>query len=186
MADNEMVDDDESAPTEADQLRGEYLRALRVERGFERQQDLAEAAGIPQGLISRYEAGQRMRRGNAEKLAKVLGVSVDRLIGELDFGIRALDEIGADPFPNRRRLRKLPEFRAMPAEVQHRIVHRPQLDHDLGYFEWIDDLRMYLVLFQRGELTNERGNVPVPLMDETVDRLSRGLIPPPRPPKKKD
>jgi transcriptional regulator with XRE-family HTH domain len=178
MRDHQTTFDDADVPTDRDRLRGEYLRALRVQRGFEAQLDLERATGVRQAMISRYEQGHRMGRATAEKLGQALGVTPERLLGELDIGVEAPAEVGDDPLPNRRRLRELPEFQAMPPEVQRQVVDR-NIDHDLGFFEWIDDLRMYLTLFQRGQLKNERGGVPVPLREDTADRLKRGLIPPP-------
>jgi transcriptional regulator with XRE-family HTH domain len=63
---------------------GQRIKQLREKRGFS-QRSLAKQAGIPQPVIQRFEAGSRnaehMSVTYAKRLARVLGVSVDHLIG---------------------------------------------------------------------------------------------------------
>ena len=63
---------------------GQRIKQLREKRGFS-QRSLAKQAGIPQPVIQRFEAGSRnaehMSVAYAKRIARVLGVSVDYLIG---------------------------------------------------------------------------------------------------------
>lgn len=63
---------------------GQRIKQLREKRGFS-QRSLAKQAGIPQPVIQRFEAGSRnaehMSVTYAKRIARVLGVSVDYLIG---------------------------------------------------------------------------------------------------------
>jgi len=63
---------------------GQRIKQLREKRGFS-QRSLAKQAEIPQPVIQRFEAGSRnaehMSVSYAKRLARVLGVSVDYLIG---------------------------------------------------------------------------------------------------------
>ena len=63
---------------------GQRIKQLREKRGFS-QRSLAKQAGIPQPVIQRFEAGMRnaehMSVAYAKRMARVLGVSVDYLIG---------------------------------------------------------------------------------------------------------
>jgi transcriptional regulator with XRE-family HTH domain len=63
-------------------LLAQRLQRLRLAKGLSRRQ-LAIQAGIPQGIISRLERGEQDYPSVpvAMRLAKVLGVSVDYLIG---------------------------------------------------------------------------------------------------------
>lgn len=58
------------------------IREIRQERGLTQDQ-LAELSRVPRICISRYESGKYYPSlSNAMKLAKVLGVSVEDLIGK--------------------------------------------------------------------------------------------------------
>jgi transcriptional regulator with XRE-family HTH domain len=63
-------------------LLAQRLQRLRLAKGLSRRQ-LAIQAGIPQGIVSRLERGEQDYPSVpvAIRLAKVLGVSVDYLIG---------------------------------------------------------------------------------------------------------
>ena len=60
------------------------LRAVREEKGI-KQLELAKAMGVSQGTISSWESGITLPRGiRLSKLASVLDVSVDYLLGRTD------------------------------------------------------------------------------------------------------
>lgn len=64
-------------------LRGrlcENIRTLRNEHG-ETQRDLADAIGVRQTAVSKWEHSGRMNLGNAIKVADHYGVSLDELSG---------------------------------------------------------------------------------------------------------
>ena len=63
-------------------LHSERLQRLRLAKGFSRRQ-LENEADIPHGIVSRIESGRQDYPSIpvAMRLARVLGVSVDYLIG---------------------------------------------------------------------------------------------------------
>jgi repressor LexA len=67
-------------------LFGERLRKIRTERNLN-QDDLAALSGVAQATISEYESGKRRaapRSDQVAKLATVLGVTADYLLGLVD------------------------------------------------------------------------------------------------------
>lgn len=63
---------------------GEKIQILREERNL-KQKELAELAGITEATLSRYENGKREPKGEIiSKLATVLNVSTDYLLGRND------------------------------------------------------------------------------------------------------
>ncbi|WP_236894913.1 MULTISPECIES: helix-turn-helix domain-containing protein [Clostridium] len=63
---------------------GEKIQILREERNL-KQKELAELAGITEATLSRYENGKREPKGEIiSKLANVLNVSTDYLLGRND------------------------------------------------------------------------------------------------------
>lgn len=71
------------------------IAELRVKKGMT-QRELAEAAGIGQALVSRYESGyyKSLRRITATKLAKVLGTTPEYLMGpdsDLPYSVEVLN-----------------------------------------------------------------------------------------------
>jgi transcriptional regulator with XRE-family HTH domain len=93
-----------------DEIRfGRQIRALRQRRGW-RQQDLAEAAGVSQAMVSRIERGRfrQVRLEALERVAAAVGVRVElRIMGGPDLD-RLLDELHAATVEEViRRLRRL-------------------------------------------------------------------------------
>jgi transcriptional regulator with XRE-family HTH domain len=152
--------------TPQDRVLGERLRQLRIARDMS-QVELAAKCGTSQAAISGYETGARgMSADSARLLARALGISVDHLIALPD-DVPVDDGLFADEYENRRRLRLLPEFIAMPEEVQKHIVAMRHRRGDLSYFEWIDESRHALRRYERGEeLSEPAGGAPVPTMDD--------------------
>lgn len=70
---------------------GERILAIRTERGIT-QERLAEAAGLGQGLISKYEAGtQEPSVESAKGIARALHITMDELCGvHEERGVEAL------------------------------------------------------------------------------------------------
>jgi transcriptional regulator with XRE-family HTH domain len=58
------------------------LERLRREQGLD-QKDLAAKAGIAQSTVSRAESGGQVTAPTALALARVLGVSVEALLGDI-------------------------------------------------------------------------------------------------------
>lgn len=148
--------DEESADEKPSRLveRGQAIRAARRLRGYETQGELAEASGVPQAQISRYESGARdMFMATALRLAQTLNLSVDQLLGMVPLPAPSRDEaeIERDPYPNRRRLRRLPEYAAAPPWVKEIIQGRLRPKGDMTFFEWVDELRVLLAMHARGE-----------------------------------
>lgn len=66
-------------------LFSKKLRALRLARGFSRQQDLAEKLGVTQTTVSRWEAGEAEPTTEALlALAELLKVPVNELLKASD------------------------------------------------------------------------------------------------------
>lgn len=65
---------------------GRALERLRLARGYGRQSDLAEAAGVSPSTVSRAEAGSTdaMSEESAQQLAAALGVAVAALVADGD------------------------------------------------------------------------------------------------------
>jgi len=63
-------------------LDGRALERLRLARGFARQGDLAEAAGVSASTVSRAETGstETMSAASAVQLAGALGVALEALV----------------------------------------------------------------------------------------------------------
>lgn len=62
---------------------GKLIKRLRKQRDGMKQQDLATAARLTQGQLSRIESGyvKNPHSGTLERIADCLGVSVDLLMG---------------------------------------------------------------------------------------------------------
>jgi len=134
--------------------QGQAIRAARLMRGYATQGELSAASGIPQAQISRYESGARdMYMATALRLAQTLNLSVDQLLGiaPRPAAKREEAEIERDPYPNRRRLRGLPEYALAPAWVKAVIEGRRGSTGDLTFFEWVDELRVFMAMHARGE-----------------------------------
>ena len=72
-------------------FRGDRLRKTR--EGRYTQQELAEAIGSSTRMISRYEIGENDPTGEViSKLAELLGISADYLLGRTDDPIASLTE----------------------------------------------------------------------------------------------
>ena len=75
----------------------ERLRNIREQKGY-MQRDLAELSGVSEAQISRYETGKMAPSlPNLESIVKLLGVSIDYLLGLVDdpnrhFGDRDISE----------------------------------------------------------------------------------------------
>jgi len=66
----------------------ELLKRLRVEAGV-RQVDLAEALGVPQSFVSKYESGERrLDVIETARIASALGVSLAEIIRQLGPAVR--------------------------------------------------------------------------------------------------
>lgn len=89
---------------------GKIIAAERVKNGFSREQ-LAERVGIVTETLARYERGDRIpKKATIQKLAIILGVSEDYLMGKESYGLS----------PDKRaslgsRLRQLRERRGLSA-----------------------------------------------------------------------
>jgi transcriptional regulator with XRE-family HTH domain len=69
---------------------GEKIQILREERNL-KQKELAELAGITEATLSRYENGKREPKGEIiSKLATVLNVSTDYLLGRNDIATSSI------------------------------------------------------------------------------------------------
>lgn len=65
-------------------IQGERLRELREHRGWSQEQ-LASLVGVSQGTISHWEKSEgRLRTANLVALARLLGCSIDYLLGLSD------------------------------------------------------------------------------------------------------
>jgi ribosome-binding protein aMBF1 (putative translation factor) len=99
------LDADELDPTERDRIaaalegahrrrqdrkawaRHELGRRLRAARGDRTQREIAEAVGVHEKYVSRWETGERMPDDeNRRRLAEVLGVELVHLHPELEVG----------------------------------------------------------------------------------------------------
>jgi transcriptional regulator with XRE-family HTH domain len=133
--------------------------------------------GTRQAAISGYETGARgMSADSARGLARGLGISVDQLISLPD-DVPVDDSLLTDPYENRRRLRLLPEFIAMPEPVQKHLIAMRHRKGDLGYFEWIDEARHALRRHERGEDLSEPADASAP---PTLAELEARREPTPR------
>lgn len=56
------------------------MKEIRVEKNMT-QRDLADASGVPQDRISRYESGQPMNTDTLVRILKALDVSADYFLG---------------------------------------------------------------------------------------------------------
>ena len=73
---------------------GEKIQILREERNL-KQKELAELAGITEATLSRYENGKREPKGEIiSKLANVLNVSTDYLLGRNDIITSSVEPTG--------------------------------------------------------------------------------------------
>ena len=105
-------------------LFSERLKALRKQRGFKNQTQLAKALGVHQTIVSMYERGGREPMPTALiKMAEVLGTTADYLIGRTD-----------DPDPPQK---LSPRMRKLLAAVDA-LDHEPTLDDLIGI--WLDNL----------------------------------------------
>ena len=130
--------------------RGRRLRELR-ERSQLTQVQLAERCGFDQGQVSNWEAGRKgMTATTAILLAGALNATTEQLLCATAPLKAALeeDDLASDPYPNRRRLRHLPEFQAAPREVQEFVRQRTRAHGDQSFFEWIDEFRWLLKLHE--------------------------------------
>jgi transcriptional regulator with XRE-family HTH domain len=65
-------------------IMGERLRAARTRKGIS-QEELARQAGVSRVHISQMETGRgAMSIGNIRAIARVLGVSIDYLVGTFE------------------------------------------------------------------------------------------------------
>ena len=95
---------------------GARLAQLRKDRGFT-QMELAEKVGMIQALISDYELGKlRPYADVVARLASVLGVSVDELMG------LAPSSKKNGTGPNRRFLRRLQAIDSLPKRDQDALL----------------------------------------------------------------
>ena len=67
------------------------LETIRRNRKLQ-QQDVADAAGVPQATISRVESGKGTTLRSALKIARALGLTVEEVFGDTD-----LDDDQGDP-----------------------------------------------------------------------------------------
>ena len=145
--------------------RGQRLRQLRELRGLTQAQ-LAEKVGFEQGQISNWEAGRRgMTATTAVVLARALESTTDQLlVTGVVASNGAADPLTSDPYPNRRRLRQLPEFQAAPRDVQEYVVSLRRVHGDRTFFEWIDEFRRLVKLNEDGEWNTlfAGGDLPPP------------------------
>ena len=152
-----------------DRRRGELLREIRVRRMLTQEQ-LEKASGVPQAAISRYENGQDMFVRYAAKLAKALGVSIDEMVGLAPRVPAGDGDLASDPYPNRRRLRALPEFKEAPAEVRAFITRHVIPSGDLDFGAWFDRLRFFKQLHEEGSFAPVVASLPKPAHDTWVPR----------------
>ncbi len=146
---------------------GERLRQYRISRGMS-QDDLAEAARLTQATVSALETGKSgpgIRVETLIALARALKVSIDVVLGVDDIPIPEEDDVARDAYPNRRRLRLLPEFIALPRDVKRHIVGLEYPQGDIPLFEWIKEVERAVVHHSRGHL--DLPNAPrVPTVEE--------------------
>ena len=80
------LDDDDDAPTPADEAFGARLQRLRVRAGLN-QAEVAERMGVSAPSISGWEKGRaRPKHGRMPALAEILGVSASDLLGDHEPG----------------------------------------------------------------------------------------------------
>lgn len=94
--------------TEAGQeMLGERVAQLRKERGLT-QVELAEALGVAQSIVSKYESGELRLHGELIiQLAELLDVTADELLG-------LVDRPRAGPTKDKRLARRLQDFDKLP------------------------------------------------------------------------
>jgi transcriptional regulator with XRE-family HTH domain len=149
----------------ADRIIGERLRQFRLQRNM-KQSELAEAAKVTQATVSYLETGvQGMHANTALALARALRVSLDDLLGLEDGFVAEGETASKDEYPNRRRLRLLPEFIELPEPVKAHIVGILNRHGDVSLFDWIDEVRRALRLHERDELDLPNAR-PVPTVEE--------------------
>jgi transcriptional regulator with XRE-family HTH domain len=144
-----MADSDDRAHA------GKVLREIR--RRLELSQEALERrSGVSQTSLSRFEAGQDIYLSNAIQLADALGITLDELAGRAPLPAGAMvvpaPPTPKDAYPNRGRLRALPEYETVPAKVRALIEAVPSGGEDLTLFEWIEELRLLSMLHERGQL----------------------------------
>jgi len=167
-----MAVDDEKA-----QHAGMALRDLR--RRLELSQEALERlSGVSQATLSRFELGQDIYLSNAVQLADALGVTLDELAGREQVPAGALklpdQATSKDPYPNRGRLRALPEYKAAPTEVRELIEALPGGGTDLTLFEWIAELQLFSMLHKKGQLESVLRARAAPAKPERARASARG------------
>lgn len=97
---------------EGAQAIGQRLAGIRKAKGLT-QIDVAQALGLAQGLISKYERGQLLLHGELIiQFAELLGVSTDEVLGvERKRGARARS---AAPIIDKTLARRLAQLQALP------------------------------------------------------------------------
>jgi transcriptional regulator with XRE-family HTH domain len=133
--------------------RGRACRVCREARGMS-QSRLGEVTGLGQAQISNYEAGRRgMSVTTAIVIARALAVTTDQLFGlEPPPSSESDDMLASDPYPNRRRLRKLPEFEQAPDQVRDIIVRMRRPEGDQPYVDWLVELTALVKFHADGHL----------------------------------
>jgi transcriptional regulator with XRE-family HTH domain len=161
------------------QHAGMALRDLRRRLGLS-QEALERRSGVSQATLSRFEVGQDIYLSNAVQLADALGVTLDELAGRAPLPAGALrlpdQATPKDPYPNRSRLRALPEYKAAPAEVRELIEALPGGGNDLTLFEWIGELQLFSMLHKKGQLEGVlrgRPSTPKPESSRATGRRAR-------------
>jgi transcriptional regulator with XRE-family HTH domain len=158
---------------------GQRLREIRSAKGMS-QTDLANLSGITQASISRYEKGGEMSLPYAEKLAATLGVTMDQFCGFVPLDDAAPSSPLTrkdDPYPNRRRLREEPEFKAAPSAVQEALLGWFAAGGDRSFLEWVRLLDRLLAMEAAGDLAVFMSLIPrVPTRAETKGLLHETVL----------
>ncbi len=94
---------------------GKRLAKIRKQRGMT-QEELGKKIGVSQRVIAYYEKETRfIPAGNLNKIASVLNVSADEILGIKSLSIEAP--------PNRRLAKRLRLFEKLPNQDQKAILH---------------------------------------------------------------
>ena len=129
-------------------IRGSRIRDAR-ERINMSQGELARLLSMDHAGLSRIERGVNdMMAATAEKIAGALGITMDQLFAHHPLG-EGKSEVD-DPYPNRARVRLLPEFQRASHAVQRYFLELTL--GDMTYFDWCDELRRAQRLHANGAL----------------------------------